>query len=82
MKKLAFAIGLIGVFALGSLAAIPADGIRPSTGNAATTESLSAPTGGYTDRLKRINLELSPDDAVLDDWLCDGMTDCIELSRR
>jgi hypothetical protein len=82
MKKLVFAIGLIGVFSLGSLAAIPGDGIHPSTGNAATIESASAPTGGSADRLKRINLEVSPDDAILDDWLCDGMTPCIELSPR
>jgi hypothetical protein len=82
MKKLVIAVGLIGVFALGSLAVIPANGIQSGTGYAATTESLSVPTHSSPERLRTLNMELSPDDAVLDDWLCDGMTPCIELSPR
>jgi hypothetical protein len=81
MKKLVFAVGSIGMFALVSLSATPL-GTRPNTGNAATIERSSAPTAASNERLKRINLELSPDDAILDDWLCDGMTPCIELSPR
>ena len=80
MKKLVFAVGLIGVVALGSLGAIPANGVHPSAGNAATTVASSVLISGSTDRLKALNMELSPDDAVLDDWLCDGMTACVELS--
>ena len=82
MKKLVLAVGLIGVVALGSLGAIPANGVHPNAGNAATTEASSVLTHSSTDRLKELNMELSPDDAVLDDWLCDGMTACIELSPR
>lgn len=79
MKKLVAAVGIIGIVALGSLGAFPADGIHRSS---ATAESLSALTHSSTDRLRTLNMEMSPDNAVLDDWLCDGMTDCIELSRR
>jgi hypothetical protein len=39
-------------------------------------------TRGSADRLRMLNMEMSPDNSILDDWLCDGMTDCIELSRR
>jgi len=80
MKKLVIAVGLIAVFALGSLAVSPAAGVHKSAGYAATTESVNAPTGSSSARLKTLNMELSPDDAVRDDWLCDGMTPCAELS--
>jgi hypothetical protein len=79
MKKLVLAIGIIGVVALGSLGAFPANGTHPST---ATAESSSVLTRGSADRLRMLNMEMSPDNSILDDWLCDGMTDCIELSRR
>ena len=79
MKKLVLAIGILGVVALGSLGAFPASGTHPSN---ATAESSSALTHSSGDRLGTLNMELSPDDVILDDWLCDGMTDCIELSRR
>jgi hypothetical protein len=79
MKKLVLAIGIIGVVALGSLGAFPANGTHPS---AATAESSSVLTPSSTDRLRTLNMEMSPGNTVLDDWLCDGMTDCIELSRR
>jgi hypothetical protein len=81
MKKFLIATGLIGVFALGSIAVSPANGVRSSAGYAATTESSSAATR-TADRLRALNMELSPDDAIVDDWLCDGMTPCVELSPR
>ncbi|MEP6693953.1 MAG: hypothetical protein ABJB39_04865 [Chloroflexota bacterium] len=82
MKKLAFVIGLTSVFAVGSVAAIPADGTHANAGNSLITRSSTSPTRGTTDRLKALNMQVSPDDAVLDDWLCDGMGPCIELSPR
>jgi hypothetical protein len=81
MKRLVIVIGLMGVFALGSLAVSPSNGTRSGAGYTATTESSGASTR-TTERLRTLNMELSPDDAVVDDWLCDGMTPCIELSPR
>jgi hypothetical protein len=79
MKKLVLAIGILGVVALGSLGAFPASGTHPGDATAGSSSALTHSSG---DRLRTLNIELSPDDVILDDWLCDGMTDCIELSRR
>ena len=82
MKRLGFIVGLIAVFMLGSLAAIPAKSIDTSAGYVGGSDSQVAPARSADLRLIFINQALYPDDAVLDDWLCDGMTPCIELSPR
>ncbi|MDP9280655.1 MAG: hypothetical protein M3P38_00990 [Chloroflexota bacterium] len=81
MKKLIVAIVPIGVFVLGSLGAIPADGTHASQLLVADNLSSIVPAG-VSSRLLSINTQLYPDDPIVDDWLCDGMGPCIRLSRE
>jgi hypothetical protein len=81
VKKLVIATGLIAIFTVGSFVTIPAHGIDRGAGLANSTDSI-APGRSASERLLIINKELSPDDVILDDWLCDGMTPCVELSPR
>lgn len=81
MKRLIVAMVPIGVFVLGSLGAIPADGTHASQLLVADNLSSSVPAG-VSGRLLSINTQLYPDDPIVDDWLCDGMGPCIRLSRE
>lgn len=79
MKRLIVAMVPIGVFVLGSLGAIPADGTHASQLLVADKSSVPA---GVSGRLRSINTQLYPDEPIVDDWLCDGMGPCIRLSRE
>ena len=82
MKKLILTVGLTAVFAGASFAAIPANGIGHKVGSAGADFSVS-PTRAANVPLIFRNENLYPDDVDwVDDWLCDGMTPCIELSPR
>ncbi len=74
------AIVPIGIFIIGSLGAIPADGTHSSL-LAASTRSSSTPTGA-AGRPYAVNTQFYPDNVIVDDWLCDGMAPRIELSAR
>jgi len=82
VKRLVLIVGLVAVVMLGSLAAIPAKSTDTSAGYVGGSDSQVAPARSADLRLMFINQALYPDDAVVDDWLCDGMAPCIELSPR
>ena len=81
MQRLVVTLGLIAVFAIGSIAVIQSKGVdyRATAGTAASSMT-PAPSPGP--RITLANPNLDRDDVVLDDWLCDGMAPCIELSPR
>ena len=80
MKKIVVTIGLSVIFGLGSLAAIAASGSANLAGTTGTAESSTVPAQNAERQLIVVNEKLYPDDAVVDDVLCDGMTRCIHLS--
>lgn len=83
MKKLILTVGLTAVFAGASFAALPANGIGHKVGSAGAADSSVSPTRAANVPLMFRNEDLYPGDVDwLDDWLCDGMTPCIELSPR
>lgn len=75
MKKLVVAVGLTAVFLSGSFLAIMANGSHSQTG------STGSPIGVLRDSDQRLTFT-SDDRGAVDDWLCDGMTPCVELSPR
>jgi hypothetical protein len=83
MKKLILTVALIAVFAGASLAARPANGVDQKAGSAGQTDSSAIPTRAANPPLVFVNEALYPDDVRwVDDWLCDGVAPCIELSPR
>jgi hypothetical protein len=81
MKKLVVGVGIIAVFVIGSVVALPAGGIDGDAGLAARNDSSAALARTTNVHLKFLNDQLYPDTVVaLDDWLCDGMTPCVRLS--
>jgi hypothetical protein len=81
MQRLAVTLGLIAVFAIGSIAVIQSNGVDYRA-TAGTADSSMAPALSPDPRITMVKGNLYPDDVVLDDWLCDGMAPCIELSPR
>ncbi len=75
MKKLFVTVGLTAVLLSGSFLAIMANGSHPETGT--TNSSI----GVLRDADQRLTFTSDGGGAV-DDWLCDGMTPCVELSPR
>ena len=83
MKKLILTVALIAVFTGASLAAIAAGGFDHKGGSAGSRDSSFTPARVADPRLTSLNQALYPDySGVVDDWLCDGMAPCIELSPR
>jgi hypothetical protein len=81
MRKLVIAAGLTMVFPVGSFAAMPANEVAKSAGYATGADSAVAPARNADQRLRFIDQTLYPTEiAVQGDWLCDGMTPCVELS--
>jgi hypothetical protein len=81
MQRLVVPLGLVAIFAIGSIAVIQWKGA--DYGATAGFAALSvAPAPSPDARITMANPNLYPDDVVLDDWLCDGMAPCIELSPR
>jgi len=75
VKKLVVAVGLTAVFLSGSFLAIMANGSHPQTG------STDSSIGVLRDADQRLTFT-ADDGGAVDDWLCDGMTPCVELSPR
>lgn len=81
MQKLVVTLGLIAIFAIGSIAVIQSKGVDyRATAGTAVSSTASAPNPDP--RVTIVNPNLYPDEGVFDDWLCDGMAPCIELSPR
>ncbi len=82
MRKLIIAAGLTVVFAVGTLVAMPAGGVDKGAGYATGADSAITSARDAEGRLLSIDHALYPADVTVQgDWLCDGMTPCVELSQ-
>jgi hypothetical protein len=78
VKKLVVAVGLTAVFLSGTFLAVMANGSHSQTGFSGSTDTS---IGVLRDADQRLAFT-SDDSGLVDDWLCDGMTPCVELSPR
>jgi len=82
MRKLVIAAGLAVVFAVGALVTMPASGVDKSAGYATGADSAITSARNAEGRLGSIDDALYPAGVTVQgDWLCDGMTPCVELSQ-
>ena len=82
MRKLVIVAGLTVVLAVASLVAMPANQVDKGSGYMTGADPAITQARNADQRLLSIDQALYPAGvAVQGDWLCDGMTPCVELSQ-
>ena len=82
MRRLVIVAALTVVFAVASFVAMPAGGLDKGAGDVSGADPAAAEARDTDRRLPSIDQALYPVGVVVQgDWLCDGMTPCVELSQ-